>query len=130
MILMGIFKTIINEKGKNLGWQIFMKWAWWFHICGLIEDGPNACKVYYGRILHKWMQQGRIEHPRGSQKPKMGNTCDTHLATIESQGKWNPSTKKILEDTHITEDLLYKEMSCPSCLRLFKRIPIRKRLLH
>ena len=43
----------------------------------------------------------------------MGNTCDTHLATIESQGKWNPSTKRILEDTHINEDLLYKEMSCP-----------------
>ena len=60
----------------------------------------------------------------------MGNTYDTHLAIIESQGKWNPSTKRIPEDTRINEDLLYKEMSCPSCLGLFKRIFIRKRLLH
>ena len=60
----------------------------------------------------------------------MRNTCDTHLATIESQDKWNSSTKRISEDTRISKDLLYKEMSCPSRLRLFKRIPIRKRLLH
>ena len=60
----------------------------------------------------------------------MGNTCDTHLATIESQGKWNPSTNRIPEDMRINEDLLYKEMSYPSRLGLFKRIPIRKRLLH
>ena len=63
-------------------------------------------------------------------KTLMGNTCDKHLATIKSQGKWNPSTKRISEDTHINEDLLYKEMSWPSRLGLFKRIPIRKRLLH
>jgi len=43
---------IIIEEGKNLGWRISMKWAWWFHIRGPIEDGPNLCKVYYGRILH------------------------------------------------------------------------------
>ena len=59
----------------------------------------------------------------------MEKTCDTHLVTIESQGKWNPSTKRILEDTRINEDLLYKGMTCPSRLRLIKRIPIRKRLL-
>ena len=46
----------------------------------------------------------------------MGNTCDTHLATIKSQGKWNPSTKRIPEDNRINEDFLYKEMSCPSRL--------------
>ena len=60
----------------------------------------------------------------------MGNTCGTHLIIIESQGKWNPSTKRILKDMRINEDLLYKEMSCSSHLDLFKRIPIRKRLLH
>ena len=60
----------------------------------------------------------------------MEKACDTHLATIESQGKWSPSTKRISEDTRINEDLLYKGMSCPSRLRLIKRIPIRKRLLH
>ena len=60
----------------------------------------------------------------------MGSTCDTHLITIESQGKWNSSTKRISEDTRINEDLLDKEMSCPSRLGLFKRIPIRKILLH
>ena len=54
----------------------------------------------------------------------------TDLATIESQGKWNPSVKRIPEDPRINEDLLYKEMSCPSRLGLFKRIPIKKRLLH
>ena len=48
------------EEGKNLGWQISMKWAWQFHICGPIEDGPNVCKECYGRILHGWMQQGQI----------------------------------------------------------------------
>ena len=46
------------------------------------------------------------------------------------QGKWNPNTKNILEDTRINEDLLYKEMTCPSRLGPFKEIPIRKRLLH
>ena len=60
----------------------------------------------------------------------MEKTCDTHLATIESQGKWNSSIKRIPEDTRFNEDLLYKGMSCPSRLELFKRIPIRKRLLH
>ena len=60
----------------------------------------------------------------------MGNTYDTHLISIESEGKWNLSTKRILEDTRVKEDLLYKEMSCPSRLGLFKRIPIRKRLLY
>ena len=60
----------------------------------------------------------------------MEKTCDTHLATIESQGKWNSSIKRIPEDTRFNEDLLYKGMSCPSRLGLFKRIPIRKRLLH
>ena len=59
-----------------------------------------------------------------------GNTCDTHLATIESQGKWNPSTKRIPEDMRINEDLLYKKIFCPSRLGLFKMIPIRKKLLH
>ena len=48
------------EEGKNLGWQISMKWAWQFHICGPIEDGPNVCKECYGRILHGGMQQGQI----------------------------------------------------------------------
>ena len=60
----------------------------------------------------------------------MGNTCDIHLIAIESQGKWNPSTKRIPEDTCVNEDLLYKDMSCPSRLGLFKRTPIRKRLLR
>ena len=61
---------------------------------------------------------------------EMGNTCDSHLATIESQGKWNLNTKRIPEDTRINEDLLYKELSCQSRLGLFKKIPIRKRLLQ
>ena len=59
----------------------------------------------------------------------MEKTCDTHLVTNESHGKWNPSTKRILEDMRINEDLLYKGMICPSRLGLIKRIPIRKRLL-
>ena len=33
----------------------------------------------------------------------------THLITIESPGKWNSSVKRIPEDTHVNEDLLYKE---------------------
>ena len=65
-----------------------------------------------------------------ARNPRWENTCDTHLATMESQGKWNPSTNRIPEDTRINEDLLYKEMSSPSRLRLFKKIPMRKRLLH
>ena len=36
-------------------------------------------------------------------------TCDTHLITIGTLGKWNSSMKKILEDTHVNGDLLYKE---------------------
>ena len=36
-------------------------------------------------------------------------TCDTHLITIESPGRWNPSVRRILEDTHVNKDLLYKE---------------------
>ena len=60
----------------------------------------------------------------------MENTCDTHLITIESLGKWNPSVKRIPKDMRVNKDLLYKEMSCPSCLELFKRILIRKRLLR
>ena len=60
----------------------------------------------------------------------MGNTCDAYLATIESQGKWNPNAKRIPEGMCINEDLLYKEISCPSHLGLLKKIPIRKRLLH
>ena len=60
----------------------------------------------------------------------MENTCDTHLITIESLGKWNPSMKRIPQDTRVNENLLYKEMSCPSRLGLFKRTPIRKRLLR
>ena len=87
----------------------------------------NACKICYGQILHEQMQQGLIEHPRGCQKPQMGNTCDTYLTTIESQGKWNPSTKRIPEDMCINEDLLYKEISCPSRLGLFKRISMREK---
>ena len=60
----------------------------------------------------------------------MENTCDTHLITIESLGRWNPNVKRIPEDTHVNKDLFYKEMSCLSRLGLFKRIPIRKRLLR
>ena len=90
------------------------------------DRGQAQCVVCYGRILHRQMQQGRIKHPRGNQKPQMGNTCGTHLATIESQGKWNPSAKRILEDTCINENLLYKKMCCPSRLGLFERILIRK----
>jgi len=60
----------------------------------------------------------------------MENTCDTHLITIESLGKWNLSMERIPEDMRVNEDLLYKKMSCPSHLGLFKRIPIRKRLLR
>ena len=60
----------------------------------------------------------------------MKNTCDTHIITIELLGKWNPSMKRIPKDTCVNEDLLYKEKSCPSRLGLFKRIPIRKRLLR
>ena len=37
----------------------------------------------------------------------MGNTCNTHLITIKFQGKWNPSTKRISEDTRVYEDLFY-----------------------
>ena len=29
----------------------------------------------------------------------MENTCNTHLIIMESQGKWNPSTTRIPEDT-------------------------------
>ena len=58
----------------------------------------------------------------------MGSTCDTHLITIESQGKWNSSTKRIPEDTRINEDLLYKEKTCLSRLGFLKKIPIRKGL--
>ena len=65
-----------------------------------------------------------------AKNPRWENTCDTHLATMESQGKWNPSTKRIPKDMRINEDLLYKRMSCPSRLGLIKRISIRKRLLH
>ena len=36
-------------------------------------------------------------------------TCDTHLITIESLGKWNPSVRRIPEDTHVNKDLFYKE---------------------
>ena len=36
--------------------------------------------------------------------------------TLRPQDKWNPSTKRISEDTHINEDLLYKEISCSSRL--------------
>ena len=36
-------------------------------------------------------------------------TCDTHLITIGTLGKWNSSMKKIPEDTHVNGDLLYKE---------------------
>ena len=60
----------------------------------------------------------------------MENICDTHLITIESLGRWNPSMKRIPEETRINKDLLYKEMSCPSSLGLFKRIPIKKRLIY
>ena len=59
----------------------------------------------------------------------MEKTCNTHLVTIESQGKQNPSTKRIPEDIRTNKDLLYKGMTCPSRLGLIKRIPIRKRLL-
>ena len=45
----------------------------------------------------------------------MKKTCDTHLVTIESQGEGNPSVKRILEDTRINKDLLYKGMTCSSC---------------
>ena len=60
----------------------------------------------------------------------MENTCDTHLITIESLGRWNPSVKRILEDMRVNKDLLYKERSCPSRLGPYKRIPIRKILLR
>ena len=59
----------------------------------------------------------------------MEKTCNTHLVTIESQGEGNPGVKRILEDTRINKDLLYKGMTCPSRLGLIKRILIRKRLL-
>ena len=36
--------------------------------------------------------------------------------TLRSLDKWNPSTKRILEDTHINEDFLYKEIPCSSRL--------------
>ena len=39
----------------------------------------------------------------------MENTCDTHLIIIESLGRWNPSMKRIPEDTCVNKDLLYKE---------------------
>ena len=39
----------------------------------------------------------------------MENTCDTHLITIGTLGKWNSSMKKIPEDTHVNGDLLHKE---------------------
>ena len=60
----------------------------------------------------------------------MENTCNTHLITMEFQGKWNPSTIRILEDTYINKDLLYKEIFCLSRLGLFKYSPRRKRLSH
>ena len=57
------------EEGKNLSWQISMKWAWRIHIRGPIESEPNCAKVCYGQILHKQMQQEWIKHPYGSSKP-------------------------------------------------------------
>ena len=36
--------------------------------------------------------------------------------TLKSLDKWNPSTKRIPEDTHINEDLFYKEIPCSSRL--------------
>ena len=60
---------------------------------GRQRASPTCAKVCYGQIL---------------QKPQMGNTCNTHLITIESQGKWNPSMKRIPEDTCVNEDILYK----------------------
>ena len=45
-----------DEEGKNLGWRIFMKWAWRIHVRGPIEGEPNCAKACYGQILHKQMQ--------------------------------------------------------------------------
>ena len=47
---------------------------------------------------------------------------------IESEGKQNPSAKRIPEATRINKDLLYKEKTCPSSLGFLKRTPIRKGL--
>ena len=40
-------------------------------------------------------------------------TCDTHLITIESLGRWNPSVRRIPKDTHVNKGLLYKESVLP-----------------
>ena len=80
-----------TDKGKNMVWRASFKWAWQINVCGPIKGKPKTCTK---------------AHTIGTPD---GNYLDTHLITIESLGKWNSSVKRIPEDTHVNEDLLYKE---------------------
>ena len=47
---------------------------------------------------------------------KEPNPHQKSVKILATHDKWNPNTKRILEDTHINEDLLYKKRSCSSRL--------------
>ena len=68
--------------------------------------------------LHKnGLDSSTIRGPIEDKSPIQTRVVLKYLRhTLRSLDKWNPSTKRIPEDTHINEDLLYKEISCSSRL--------------